>query len=274
MALVALTLSSCKKENVDDAVNSEVTTANDSEEGESVTNEATNIADAAYHGSKLFGRYSSVESPLDALSSCATITNDTVASPHVLTIDFGSTNCTCNDGKTRRGQIIVTYTGGYFTQGSIKTMTFDNFYRNDNKIEGTRTITNLGENVAVHPNWSISAVNMKITRVNGDFHTWNSERNREMTAGFNTASWSDDQYVITGSASGTNINGIGYTANIITPLHRSLSCNWIDSGVISITKSNGAARNLDFGSGNCDNQALLTITRPNGNTGTRTVTLH
>jgi hypothetical protein len=122
--------------------------------------------------------------------------------------------------------------------------------------------------------WSISDVNMKLTRTNGNMHTWNSERVRTMIAGQNTTAWSDDQYSITGTGSGVNANGVSYTANIATPLHRSLSCHWIDSGVIAFTKSNGAIRTINFGSGTCDDQAVVTVTRANGNTSTRNITLH
>lgn len=272
--IIAFTAPSCKKDDVTETVDAEVATANDGEESESVSNEIGNMADAAYKGTSLVGRNSSPEAQLDALSNCAVITNDTVSDPHVLTIDFGAVNCMCNDGKNRRGKINVTYTGSYFAQGSVKVTTFDNFYRNDNKLEGTRTVTNLGLNGDGNMAWSVSAVNMKITRVNGTSHTWNSERTRTMTAGLNTSSWNDDQYLITGNGSGVNANGVSYTASITTPLHRALSCHWIDSGVIVFTRSNGNSRTLNFGTGSCDDQAVVTITRNNGNTATRNITLH
>ena len=272
--LITISMPSCKKEDVTEDVNTEVATANDSEESESVSDEVGNITDAASKGASIVGRNSAPETQLDALSNCAVITHDTISNPHVLTIDFGSTNCLCNDGKYRRGQIIVTYTGSYFAQGSVKTTTFNNFYRNDNKLEGTRTVTNLGVNGDGNMAWSVSAVNMKVTRTNGTSHTWNSERTRTMIAGQNTSAWSDDQYTITGSGSGVNANGISYTANIATPLQRALSCHWIDSGVIAFTRSNGSTRTLNFGSGTCDDQAVVTVTKANGNTSTRNITLH
>jgi hypothetical protein len=274
MVFIALTMPSCKKEDVTETVDTEIATANDSEESESVSDEVGNITDAAYKGNSIVGRNSAPEEQLDILSNCATITNDTVSNPHILTIDFGTTNCLCNDGKYRRGQIIVSYSGSYFAQGSIKTTTFNNYFRNDNKLEGTRTVTNLGANADGNMAWSVSAVNMKLTRVNGNIHTWNSERVRTMIAGQNTSVWSDDQYTITGSGNGVNANGVSYTANIATPLHRALSCHWIDSGVIAFTKNNGATRTINFGTGTCDDQAVVTVTKANGNTSTRNITLH
>ncbi len=274
LAFLALAVPSCKKEDVSETVDTEIATAKNSEESEAVSDEVGNIADAAYKGTSIVGRNSSPEAQLDALSNCAVITHDTLSNPHLLTIDFGATNCLCNDGKYRRGQILVSYTGSYFAQGSVKTTTFNNFFRNDNKIEGTRTVTNLGLNGDGNMAWSVSAVNMKVTRTTGAFHTWNSERTRTMIAGQNTTAWADDQYTIIGNGSGVNANGVGYTANITTPLHRALSCHWIDSGVIAFTRSNGATRTINFGTGTCDDQAIVTVTRANGNTSTQNITLH
>jgi hypothetical protein len=271
---VAFSFTSCRKENISETVDTEVATANDSEESESVSDEVGNITDAAYKGNSIVGRSSAQEVQLDALSNCATITRDTISNPHLMTIDFGTTNCLCNDGKYRRGQILVSYTGSYFAQGAVKTITFNNFYRNDNKVEGTRTVKNLGIDASGNMAWSISAVNMKITRTNGNSHTWNSERTRTMIAGQNTNAWIDDQYSITGSGNGVNANGVSYTANITTPLHRALSCHWIDSGVIAFTRSNGSTRTINFGSGSCDDQAVVTVSKANGNTTTKNITLH
>ncbi|HRG59894.1 MAG TPA: hypothetical protein PK323_13135 [Bacteroidia bacterium] len=272
--LIALAFTSCKKEDVTETVDNEVSTAKDSEESESVSDEVGNITDGAAKGTSIVGRNSSAEEQLDVLSNCAVITHDTISNPHLLTIDFGTTNCLCNDGKYRRGQILVSYTGSYFAQGSVKTTTFNNYYRNDNKVEGTRTVTNLGLNADGNMTWSVSAVNMKVTRTTGAFHTWNSERTRTMIAGQNTSMWSDDQYSISGSGNGVNANGVSYTANITTPLHRALSCHWIDSGVIAFTRSNGSTRTINFGTGTCDDQAVVTVTRANGNTSTQNITLH
>jgi len=274
LALTVITIPSCKKEEVTETVDAEVATANNSEEGESVSDEVGNIADAAFKGTSNVGRNSAPEAQLDALSGCAVITIDTLSTPHLMTIDFGATNCLCNDGRYRRGQILVNFTGSYFAQGSVKTTTFNNYFRNDNKIEGTRTVTNLGLNADGNMAWSVSAVNMKVTKPTGVFHIWNSERTRTMVAGLNTSAWNDDQYIITGSGSGTNANGVAYTSNITTPLHRALSCNWIDSGVIAFTRSNGATRTINFGTGTCDDQAVVTVTRANGNTSTQNITLH
>ena len=252
----AIFTTSCNKEKIETTATSEETTGQEAQEGTDVGDEVSNIADNAAKGQNITGRYASNQEQYEALSGCAVITRDTVN--RIITIDFGTSNCLGADGRNRRGKIIVNYTGSYFEQGSVKTITFDNYYRNDNKVEGTRTVTNTGLNASNQYTWKVEARNMKITRPDGSFHTWNSTRTRTMLNGESTPlNWRDDEYNISGSASGVNVRGVAYTATITTPLHRKLDCRWIDSGVIKITPDDKPTRTLDYGNGACDR--LLTV---------------
>lgn len=261
-----VTLSACKKDR--DDLN-DTTIASDNEQSETFSNDVMNIADNAAKTGSAGVRNSTDQEMFEALGQCASITHDTIANPRVLIIDFGASNCLCADGRNRRGKIIVTYTGRYFEAGAVKTMNFENFYRNDNKLEGTRIITNNGLNTQGKMSWTINAQAMKITKTNGKAHTWNSVRTRTMLAGNDTPAWTDDVYEITGNASGVNANGINYTASITKPLHRAMSCRWIDSGIIEITPEGRSTRKVDFGTGNCDDQATVSVKKR-----TRNITLN
>ncbi|HEY1869965.1 MAG TPA: hypothetical protein VGG71_02850, partial [Chitinophagaceae bacterium] len=154
------------------------------------------------------------------LSPCATVTINTTVTPKQLTIDFGSTNCLCYDGKYRRGKILVSFTGLYREAGSSHTITFDNYYVNDYKVEGTQTVVNNGPNAAGNLSFNIN-INSTITDTTGKQLTYTSTRTREWVGGENTTGldgWQDDVYSITGTASGTSFNGTAYTANITSPL--------------------------------------------------------
>lgn len=235
-------------------------TASDNEQAEGIADDAINIADNAARGNADVARTANPVELFEAMSGCATITRDTVSSPRLITIDFGSSNCLCNDGRYRRGKILVSYSGGnYFDEGSVKTVSFDNYFRNDHRVEGIRTITNNGRNAANQLSWTINAQDMKITKPDGSFHTWNSTRLRTMISGESTPLiWRDDEYSISGSATGTNVRGINYVANITTPLHRKLDCRWIDSGVVEVVPDGKPTRTIDYGNGACDR--LLTVT--------------
>lgn len=63
-------------------------------------------------------------------------------------MDFG-TGCSIvfnGDTIVRSGQIIITVTDRKYVVGSEHIVTFNNFYMNGVKIEGTKTRTNLGMN--------------------------------------------------------------------------------------------------------------------------------
>jgi len=76
-------------------------------------------------------------------------------------------------------------------------------------------------------------------------------------------------YSITGSASGTTGTGTHFTVSITSPIIVKLSC-WFESpskpglvqGTLQITPDGKPVRTIDYGSGDCDNTATITV---NGN---------
>ncbi|MEO0311100.1 MAG: hypothetical protein RIQ89_757 [Bacteroidota bacterium] len=257
-----LMITSCKKEENDNE--SDFTTQSSNlGESDKIGSDADDMSDEAYKTGSISLRGG--QDPNSLLSSCATVTRDTVN--RTITIDFGS-GCTGLDGRTRSGQILISYTGSYFTTGTVRTQTFNNYFVNGNQVTGTRIVTNNGTNTTGNYTWTVQATNMRVTKPDGSYHEWNSTRTREMLAGFGTGSLGDDVYNITGSATGTDSNGGSMTATITNPLRKELACRYIVSGTIEITPSNRPTRTLDYGNGSCDNQA--TVTR---NGITRTITL-
>jgi len=197
---------------------------------------------------------------------CAQVTitpYDSINWPKTMTIDFGSSNCLCNDGKYRKGKIIAILSGKYRTAGTVITVTLDQYYVNDNHVQGTKTITNLGRigtyNGGNNLKYSVVVTNASITTPDGTI-SWNSTRTREWIAGESTPTiLLDDVYMITGSANGTDVNGNTFTVTITSALRVAFSCRWIESGTLDITPQGLATRTVDFGSGSCDNQATVTI---------------
>ncbi len=186
---------------------------------------------------------------------CATVTHDSIN--HIITYDFHN-GCTGADGKVRAGKVIVNYTGtGHFDPGSSWVVTFDSFYVNTRHVEGTRSVVNNGFNTDNNMNWTITASNMRITKTDGSWRTWNSLRNREMVAGYGDTIWENDDYIINGTADGTNSDGDAVNC-VLTDLRREHDCNWITSGTLTITPSSRPVRTIDFGNGTCDDQATVT----------------
>lgn len=254
--VIAFTLSvmSCKKEN-----NAELEQNNESVSDASTAddsyNDADNVADNAYSNGGTDIRTASID---QLTGSCATVAHDTVAKK--LTIDFGTTNCVCRDGKSRRGKILVSYTGKYKEAGSVHTITFDSYYVNDNKIEGSKTVTNKGLNSSNMPYWEITANGTVQLADGAGIVTWSSTRTRTMTAGYATPTWTDDEYDITGSATGTSAKGVKFTTTITTALHKKIGCKWFTSGIVEHTPDGKPKRTVDYGNGTCDDQATVTVT--------------
>lgn len=206
--------------------------------------------------------------------NCATVTinpawGDTTW-PKVMEIDFGSTNCTGNYGVNRRGKLVVTLTGRYRDAGSTLTIQPQNYYVNDIKVEGTKTITNDGYNSNNKLSFTVDVVNGKLTYPNNQEITWASTRTNEWIEGDSTTLFThgfagicDDVYLITGAANGVDRKGKPYTVSITSPLRKEICCRWVVSGTVQLTPDGKDTRILDFGSGSCDNQATITV---NGNT--------
>ena len=252
----AVLISGCKKDK-EDPLDADVSSASDNSFAESTFDDIANIADQAGDNDSL-STYRSGDTDVRLLSTCATVTKDTTVVPHTITINFGTTNCLCVDNKNRRGKIIISNTGQYRDSAGSHSIIFDNYYVNDNKVEGTKTIVNKGHNSSGNL-WFQITVNGVITNTSAQTLTWNSNRTREWINGENTFNLSDDVYRLAGTASGTSFTGISYTAAITSPLVVALNCRWVKQGVIAFTPAGKATRTLDYGNGTCDNNATVSI---------------
>lgn len=261
VATVGVLFTACRKDKDEDPKDTDTTTALDNALAEGYFNDANNISDQAAAGnlSSYVSTNPNESNERSIMSSCATIVHDTTTSPRTITINFGTANCLCNDGRYRRGIVNVSYTGRYKDSLSTHTITFTNYFVNDNQVLGTKTVTNNGRNNAGNLTFSISVNGSVIKANNGGTVTWASNRTREWIAGENTLIWADDAYLISGTASGTNSAGNSYTANITTALKIELSCKWIVAGQMEITPSGKATRIINWGSGACDDDATVTI---------------
>jgi len=255
----ALLFSSCKKDST--AADSDVEPAQDNALAEASFNDVTTITDQAAFSGSVNMRVASVDREDGSLgSACATVSVDTLSSPHNITIDFGTTNCLCNDGRNRRGKIIASFTGRYRDAGTVISISFSNYFVNDNQLTGTKKITNNGLNTAGNLVYTIE-VNGSVIKANGaGTATWVSTRQREWIAGAATPLiLNDDVYSITGTASGTTAKGKSYTIAITKALVRKMSCRWFESGVLDVTPQGKPTRTLDYGSTGCDANATVTI---------------
>jgi len=253
MMSLAISLTSCKKDQ-DSA--GDTSSASDDALAESIFNNVSNIADEAY--SEKSAPYKSETGGRLLLGDCVEITLDTNSMPHSLIIDFGDENCLCNDGRYRRGKIIVGFTGRYRRPGTVISHSFDEYYVNDSKVDGSKVVTNMGFNDSGNMHYNIDVVGI-IYLAQGGTLSWNSSLDREWVEGLYTHTLWDDVYHITGSSDGIRANGHTWEREIVSPLRKELSCRHIVSGTIEIKPDNKPLRILDYGTGECDNIATVLI---------------
>lgn len=263
IAFACMAVTSCKKENTNEQESSATEVSKDNAQAENVYDDVAQQVDETAMRSV----YLDPQTTLSSTTGCPAVTIDYPNSttwPKVVTIDYGTSNCITTNGVSRRGQIIATFSGPYRATGTVISITFNNYFVNDNHVEGLKTITNAGLNTNGQMFWNINVQNAKITRTDSSYVTWNSTRVRTWIAGQTTYGVrADDVFEISGNATGSNSNGNSFTATITSPLYVAFNCRWIESGVISLTPSNRPARTIDFGTaGNCDDQATVIV---NGN---------
>ena len=138
-------------------------------------------------------------------------------------------------------------------------------------MEGTKTVSNDGRNENENLTFTATLEGGKLTFPAKDESTEDIvitkdfTKTREWVAGEDTFNPFDDVYFITGNASGTNFKGKAYSRTIQIPLEWAASCRFIKSGSILLEMEDHDPFILDYGDGECDNEA--TVTR-NGETKT------
>ena len=180
--------------------------------------------------------------------------------PVQIVIDFG-TGCTGRDGRTRKGKIITVYTKRLLVPGAKATTTFDGYYVNNIKVEGTHIIENTS--TADKRIFHVQVIGAKLSKPNGNYTEWSNYKTIEQTEGLGTPLWPiDDVFSVTGQANGTLHRGnefMQWSHIISKPLVKKFTCHWIVKGEVTIQKGSNPVAYLDFGTGDCDNKATITI---------------
>ena len=197
------------------------------------------------------------------ISPCATVTVSGTTFPKTITVDYG-TGCTNNfHGPSMTGQIIITISDSLKKAGSVKTITYQNFYIDSMKFEYTGTIKNLGQNT--NGNWVIANnYTQKSIGRNGDVVVENYADTLIWVSGYTTADKTDDIYYRTGSGTISVNDTLKFSRVITKPLLYDASCGYIKSGTIVLTRGTTTIT-TDYGDGTCDNIATVTT---NGTTET------
>lgn len=272
MTFGILVFTSCSKDS--EPTNSETAVTNNeviaTQKMDNAIDDVSLIADNQYELSEGSTTGKSIGNYFSILPSCATISDlGSTNSVRVLTITFGTESTPCEfRGHLLKGKIILTRTIGT-SFPKIMTIAYTNFYVNDNKLNGMSTWKRemIGSESTLHPKTTFTMTDMTLTTTDGVFIR-NGERIREMTAGFLTRlSPTDDIYSTYGTFTTTHPNGTVFTSLIesATPLVHKTACSLLQipmpfpvSGIVKISKNTHYAT-IDYGTGDCDNLAMLSV---------------
>lgn len=177
------------------------------------------------------------------------------AFPKVITVDFGS-GCTDTDGKFKSGKVTFTI-GKIWEPGSEIILQYDNYQEDGAQLSGKFTFQNQStQNAGV---FNLLAENIQAADANGYTLAYDAVQTFTQTAGHPTWwDWADDVYSITGTINSVLTNGETVDWAIQTPLVKANNCYWVSAGT-GILNINGLDFAVDYGDGNCDNKATVTV---------------
>lgn len=281
-ALAVIAISGCRKEN-DTTVDKDTSGAEDNAYAENAASDIETIGSQATDGNNNSLNSYRVGDESAVLSSCATITRDTLL--HIITVTFNGN--TCLDGRTRSGVLTFDFSGSpagsrhYRDPGFTCTVTSNNYIVDGNHISIiNHTVTNTtngGDPNTFNPattneTWHITA-DISITRTTGAVITWNCDRTKTL---LNTSvvcpandfvnfpvnnttpiNWPQARVGITGSASGSrtyNSSSETFTVTVTSQLVRDFgACNVLGRhpffmGSLEFASSTRPTRTLNYGS--------------------------
>jgi hypothetical protein len=179
-----------------------------------------------------------------------------------LTIDFGTSNVMCSDGRKRRGKVFIRFTEGEpRSLAHTVVISQENYAVNDIKVEGTRTdvvrtIINLAAGT-LNSNRVITINSRKLTFTDNTTFTETGGYTFVITASISSNfQFTNFQYSATGGVNGKNRQNVNYTATIANPIIAKGSCNNLafpiqgsfDINVIGLADK----VMVDYGNGTCD----------------------
>ena len=188
--------------------------------------------------------------------------------PRTIVVDYGD-GCDIsryNDTRerVRKGKIIIKISGPMWQEGSSREVTFEDFFINDHKVEGRRTVTNEGlwedgEYVGLRY-FSVILDGGTVTTPEGQQISKDVNRPRTFVDGFDSK-WDtrDDIWHINGIATGVYRIGIAFSREIISPLWKEIGCRFITKGTVLIQSEGRPDVTLDYGDGDCDPLATVTM---------------
>ncbi|MHA7863792.1 hypothetical protein [Flagellimonas marinaquae] len=225
-----------------------------SDETDLIADEIMGIAEDVYATEEIAstskGDYSS-----DYLLDCVAVTVTLEKGMRAVILDFGD-RCELPTGNVLGGRVYLSYALDLAAASNSVELTLEDFTFNDVSVEGDATIVRVRSNENGNPQGTANAT-FVATWPNGETASFTGTRTREWIEGFGTGFWGDNVFLITGKRTYVSRAGNEFVKEVIAPLRRELSCRFIVSGIMDISRLGNTVR-LDFGDGSCDAKGVLT----------------
>ena len=174
-----------------------------------------------------------------------------------LIINFGEENY-LHLGHLKRGEIISIYNKFIYNSNAQITTTFNNFYINNNLIQGKMYLENNGSNQNGFPEFSLTVDSMSMYTNNGSIDISNGNYIKQLVSGYNTQyQYLDNIYKLTGNAQGNSSNNNNFSLEISDSLNMNLSCFESSSCIITegtsrLIPDGYEERIINYGNNSCD----------------------
>ncbi|MDC1063545.1 hypothetical protein OAQ16_03790 [Flavobacteriales bacterium] len=174
-----------------------------------------------------------------------------------LIINFGEENY-LHLGHLKRGEIISIYNKFIYNSNAQIATTFNNFYINNNLIQGKMFLENNGSNQNGFQEFALTVDSMSMYTKNGSIDISSGNYIKELVSGNNTQyQYLDNIYKVTGNALGNSSNNNNFSIEISDSLNMNLSCFESSSCVITggtarLIPNGYEERIINYGDNTCD----------------------
>lgn len=184
--------------------------------------------------------------------------------PKTMIINYGN-GISCSDGVLRKGKIVAVFSNKWSIDSTLTGVNVEitlNEYYADN-IQYMATIeVGMNNNSDNGIEFNLQTSNAKMLLNDGTNVSWNTQRTIKWISGSQTIDINtDDIFLISSNTTGISRKGSGFESNTKEPLRFDNSCinGTLTQGIIDIIPEDQAKHTVDFGNGNCDRDASLTV---------------
>jgi hypothetical protein len=184
--------------------------------------------------------------------------------PKTMIINYGN-GILCSDGHQRKGKIVTVFNNKWCFDSTYTNVNAEvtlNGYYCDNIQHIANIEIGISNSVEDGPEFTLQSSNSKLIFENSESTLWSTERIIKWVSGYLTLTdKSDDVFQISGTTTGISRQEKGYTSTVTEPLQYDNTClfGMLTKGVFEVVPQGLSKRVVDFGNGNCDRTATVTV---------------